>query len=76
MNTTTWIELADKFGTNIIMLFACGYFIYYMFNKFLQKDEEVRKENSENTKLMSEALNNNTIALAKLAERLSNDSKN
>ena len=62
-----------SFVTDSGMVGVVLWFVYYMFNKFIDKDETVRKEYFEANKLIADAVQNNTIAITKLLERLGVD---
>lgn len=48
---------------------AC-FFIRYQFDTFNKQMEETRKEHKEEIKALKDSLDNNTIALTKILERL------
>ena len=70
----TWIQLVSSLGFPI---FACIYMAVYVKEQTEANREDVKELNAQHSKEMNsfkdeikEALNNNTIALTKLCERL------
>lgn len=70
MNTQDILNAITTVGFPIVMCLACAWYIKYTNDK---QREEVEKLNDQHAKEMdkvTEAINNNTVALTKLAERL------
>lgn len=70
MNTQDILSAITTVGFPIVMCLACAWYIKYTNDK---QREEVEKLNDQRAKEMdkvTEAINNNTVALTKLVERL------
>lgn len=65
MDANFWVELVRSVGFPIVM---CG----ALFWKMNKSDEEHKAEQEK----MAEALNNNTVALTRLADKMEGDAKN
>ena len=72
-----WIELIQQVGIAAVVAVLCMYFIKYMYDKNredvkLQREEYTnqleieRQRHNEEMKSVTEALNNNTVALTEL----------
>ena len=55
------------------MCFLMGWFVKYMFDKFMSELENEREAHKAEMAVLQEALTNNTVALTTLTERLSNN---
>lgn len=64
MDTTQLIQIISSLGFPIVM---CGALFWYMIQQ--------RKEHQEEINKMSEALNNNTLAIQKLLDELQKENK-
>ena len=64
------VEIISNVGfpIAICLIFVIGF--KYMFDKFMTKSEEESKEHAEEINSMVEALNNNTLVLQKLCDKL------
>lgn len=76
-----WIEIVQSLGFPILASCACGWYVKYITDKNDEKTEKQAKTYQENLDKMesrhsealekiTEALNNNTVALTRLTERL------
>ena len=76
-----WIEIVQSLGFPILASCACGWYVKYITDKNDEKTEKQAKSYQENLDKMesrhsealekiTEALNNNTVALTRLTERL------
>lgn len=76
-----WIEIVQSLGFPILASCACGWYVKYITDKNDDKTEKQAKYFQENLDKMelrhsealekiTEALNNNTVALTRLTERL------
>lgn len=70
MNANDIISLVNNIAFPIVACIGCGWFIKYEMDTFNKQLEALRKENKETTDSLSKALENNTIALNKLCDRL------
>lgn len=55
---------------SIISAVGCGYFVKWQYEQNQKQVEEMRKEHKEEAQKMTEALNNNTLALQRLIDKL------
>ena len=62
--------LIGSLGFPIVAACACGIFIKWQYTENQKQLEEMRKEHKEEVSKMTEALNNNTLALQKLIDKL------
>ena len=65
-----WIEVLQSLGFPILASCACGWYVKYITDKNDTKIETLEKTHGEALDKITKALNNNTVALTKLAERL------
>ena len=49
---------------------AVGFFVKWQYEQNMKQNEELRKEHKEEVSKMTEALNNNTLALQKLIDKI------
>lgn len=71
MNDIT--NMIATLGFPIAMCVGACFFIKYLFDSFTKQMEAQRIEHKDEIKQLQSALENNTIALTKLIERLEND---
>lgn len=64
------VSIISAVGFPIVAAVGCGYFVKWQYEQNLKQMEEIRKEHKEEVSKMTEALNNNTIALNKLIDRI------
>lgn len=62
-------------GFPIFSCLALGWFVYYQTNQNAKQMEDVRKDHKEEVTKMTEALNNNTLALQRLIDKLGDDNE-
>ena len=79
-----WIEVIQSLGFPILASCACGWYVKYITDKNDEKTEKQAKyyqdnldkmetRHSEALEKITEALNNNTLALTRLTERLGDE---
>lgn len=64
------VSMISAVGFPIIAALGCGFFVKWQYEQNMKQNEELRKEHKEEVSKMTEALNNNTIALQKLIDKL------
>ena len=64
------VSVISAVGFPIVAAVACGMFVKWQYEQNSKAMEEVRKEHKEEVSKMTEALNNNTLALQKLIDKL------
>lgn len=65
------IKIVSTLGFPIAMCIGACIFIKYQFDTNNKNMDDMRKEHKDETKSMTDALNNNTLALQKLIDKLS-----
>ena len=69
----TVVQIISTLGFPISMCIGACIFIKYQFDSNNKNMEELRKEHREEVKGMTDALNNNTLALQKLIDKIGDD---
>lgn len=69
----TIVQIISTLGFPIAMCIGACIFIKYQFDSNNKNMEELRKEHREEVKGMTDALNNNTLALQKLIDKIGDD---
>ena len=68
----TWIQVITSLGFPIFACLAMGYFIKQQIDQYRSDIKDLQKEHKEEITKVTEALNNNTIALQKLVDKIDN----
>lgn len=63
------VSIISAVGFPIVAAVGCGYFVKWQYEQNLKQMDEIRKEHKEEVSKMTEALNNNTIALNRLIDK-------
>lgn len=64
------VSIVSAVGFPIVAAIGCGYFVKWQYEQNMKQMEEMRKEHKEEVTKMTEALNNNTLALNTLINKL------
>lgn len=64
------VQVISAVGFPIVAALGCAFFVKWQYEQNMKQNEELRKEHKEEVSKMTEALNNNTIALQKLIDKL------
>lgn len=64
------VSVVSAVGFPIVAALGCGFFVKWQYEQNMKQNEELRKEHKEEVSKMTDALNNNTIALQKLIDKL------
>lgn len=64
------VQIISTLGFPIAMCVGACFFIKYQFDTSNKQMEDIRKDHKEEIKQLQTALDNNTIALTKLLDRL------
>jgi len=64
------VQVISAVGFPIVAALGCGFFVKWQYEQNMKQNEELRKEHKEEVSKMTEALNNNTLALQKLIDKL------
>lgn len=70
MDLTGLSEVISTVGFPIVCFLLCGWYVKYREDKNDEKVEKLNNQHDTESKQMIEAINNNTLALQKLAEKL------
>ena len=64
------VQVISAVGFPIVAALGCGFFVKWQYEQNMKQNEELRKEHKEEVSKMTEALNNNTLALQKLIDKI------
>lgn len=67
------VSIISAVGFPIVAAVACGMFVKWQYEQNAKQVDEMRKEHKEEVQKMTEALNNNTLALQKLIDKIGDD---
>ena len=72
-NMNEIVSVVSAVGFPIVAAVACGMFVKWQYEQNAKATEELRKEHKEEVAKMTEALNNNTIALQRLIDKIGDE---
>lgn len=64
------VSIISAVGFPIVAAISCGYFVKWQYEQNQKQVDQMRQEHKEEVNKMTEALNNNTLALQKLIDKL------
>lgn len=64
------VQIISAVGFPIVAALGCAYFVKWQYEQNQKQIEEMRKEHKEETANMTKAIENNTIALTRLIEKI------
>lgn len=67
------VSIVSAVGFPIVAAIGCAYFVKWQYSENQKQISEMRKEHKDEVEKMTEALNNNTLALQKLIDKLGGD---
>jgi len=67
-----WISAIGSLGFPICCCLGLGFYVKYQTDKYDASIREMQREHKEEVSKMTEALNNNTLALQKLIDKIDN----
>lgn len=67
------VSIISAVGFPIVAALGCGFFVKWQYEQNMKQNEEMRKEHKEEVSKMTEALNNNTLALQRLIDKLGDE---
>lgn len=70
MDANTITTLIGSVGFPIVACIAMGWYVKYQTDQNTKEVENMRKEHKEEVQKMTEAINNNTIAMQKLVDKI------
>lgn len=68
-----WLTAIKDLGFNIVCLMAMAYYIYMTDEKNRKERIDESQRHQEETKSLQEAINNNTLVINKLLERMESE---
>lgn len=71
----TWVQIITSVGFPIFACLAMGYFIKNQIDSYRSDIKDLQREHKEEITKVTEALNNNTMALQKLVDKLDEEEK-
>ena len=63
-------QLISALGFPIVAALGCAYFVKWQYEQNQKQVEEMRKEHKEEVANMTKAIENNTIAITRLIEKI------
>ena len=64
------VQIISAVGFPIVAAVGCAYFVKWQYEQNNKTVEAMRQEHKEEVQKMTEALNNNTLALQKLIDKI------
>lgn len=64
------VQAISAVGFPIVAALGCGFFVKWQYEQNMKQIEELRKEHKEEVVQMTKAIENNTLALTKLIDRI------
>lgn len=65
-----WVSLITSVGFPIVACMALGFYVFKQIENYRNDIKDIQKEHKEEISKMTEALNNNTIAIQKLVDKI------
>lgn len=70
-----WIQIISSLGFPIVACLAMGWYVKYTTDSNREEMREMRKEHKAEVTKMTDALNNNTLAIQKLIDKMDGGAK-
>lgn len=70
-----WIQLVSSLGFPIVACIAMGWYVKYQTDNYRNEVKDMQSQHKEEITKVTEALNNNTLALQKLCDKLEKEDK-
>lgn len=64
------VQIISAVGFPIVAAVGCAYFVKWQYEQNQKQIDEMRKEHKDETAKMTEAINNNTLVIQKLIDKL------
>lgn len=64
------VTMITTLGFPIVACLLLGWFVKYQTDRYEEELKEIRKDHKQEVQRMTEAINNNTLALTRLCERM------
>lgn len=69
------VQLISSVGFPIVACLLLGWFVKYQTDSYRSEVKDLQKDHREEVQRMTEAINNNTLALTKLCEKMEDKKK-
>lgn len=69
----TLVQVITSVGFPIFACLCLGYYVFTQINQYRADIKEIQKEHKDEISKMTEALNNNTLTIQKLIDKLDED---
>lgn len=70
-----WMQILGSFGFPTVACMGLGFYVKYLTDNYRKDVNQMQAEHKEEIKEVTSALNNNTLALQKLCDKLDLDGK-
>jgi len=70
------VQVISTVGFPIVACLLLGWFVKYQTDSYREEVKDLQKDHREEVQRMTEAINNNTLALTKLCERMDKEGLN
>lgn len=64
------VQIISAVGFPIVAAVGCAYFVKWQYEQNQKQMEEMRKEHKDEASKMTEAINNNTLVIQKLIDKI------
>lgn len=71
----TWVQVITSVGFPIFACLCLGYYVFTQINQYRSDIKDIQKEHKEELSKMTDALNNNTLMIQKLCDKLEKEEK-
>ena len=72
----TWVQVITSVGFPIFACLCLGYYVFTQINQYRADIKDIQKEHKEELSKMTDALNNNTLMIQKLCDKLDKEDNN
>lgn len=70
------VQIISTVGFPIVACLLLGWYVKYQTDSYRSEVQDLQKDHREEVQRMTEAINNNTLALTKLCERMDKEGLN
>lgn len=70
------VQIISTVGFPIVACLLLGWYVKYQTDSYRSEVQDLQKDHREEVQRMTEAINNNTLALTKLCERMDKEGSN
>lgn len=68
-----WMQILTTFGFPVLACIAIAIYVKYIIDAYRKDIKEMREEHKEETEKLADALNQNTLVIQKLVDRMDRD---